>query len=100
LIDGLPQTAGSGRDVENGRVAFQHRETSMRPAGEAGPISRNRNPANGEVEADSTVCVNPTGDHKSQYKDRKKTEGSDYKARVRHRIPPDKNWIVDESTEG
>jgi hypothetical protein len=52
-------------------------KSSMRPAGEADPISRNRNPAKGEFEPDSPSCVNPTGDNK---KDNKRIEG---KPRVR-----------------
>jgi hypothetical protein len=73
----------------------------MRPAGEAGPISRNRNPANGEVDADSPSCENPTGDDmKADKRSVRKP-----KARITKRVtgiafPPDKNWIVDESTEG
>jgi hypothetical protein len=81
----------------------------MRPEGDAGPISRNRNPANGEVGADSPSCVNPTGGNK---KDDKRIERKP-KARIKKRVdrkpkaritkrvsgiafPPDKNWVVDD----
>ena len=73
----------------------------VRPAGDAGPISRNRNPANGEVEAPSPSCVDPTG----VVKEANKRIERKPKARITTRVlsiafPPDKNWIVDESTEG
>jgi hypothetical protein len=73
----------------------------MRPEGDAGPISRNLNPANGEVEAPSPFCVNPTG----VIKEANKRIERNPRARITRRVlgiafPPAKNWIVDESTEG
>src|SRR5262245_35380972 len=72
----------------------------MRPAGEAGPISRKRNPANGDVEAPSPSCENPTSDHTkaNTMSEREQT------ARITMRVlsiafPPDKNWVMVQSTE-